>query len=93
MFSWLRRKPASNAAGIPSGAGNPGIGVKAEVGFARGGESWTEEVDVVRSAARALDHCGHEVISHETWLELPAADLSRSTGKTKKRASWPCGRT
>jgi hypothetical protein len=62
MLSSGPAKPASKAC-------NPGIGVTARVAFSNGEKSWTEEIDVVDAAARALTQCGHSVSSHGKWLE------------------------
>ncbi len=65
MFEWLRRKPPPQR----TKASVPGIGATARVAFANGEKTWTEEFNVVSAASEALSRTGHEVLSHETWLE------------------------
>jgi hypothetical protein len=69
MFSWIRRILASGPATPAPKPRNPGIGTTARVAFANGERSWTEEIDVVEAAARALTQCRHSVTSHGPWLE------------------------
>jgi hypothetical protein len=61
-------EPAST--GPPKCEGNPGRAVSGNVAFSNDERSWTEHFDVVAAAADVLGERGHQLIRHETWLEL-----------------------
>jgi hypothetical protein len=69
MFSWLRRVFSPGPAKPATKPANPGIGHTAKIAFANGERSWTEEIDVVEAATRALTECGYSVTSHGRWVE------------------------
>ncbi len=75
MFSWFQSKLSAREPQPKTSPANPGVGVKATVAFANAEKSWTEEVDIVRSAEQALNKHGHAVDSHGTWLQLRDSDL------------------
>jgi hypothetical protein len=55
-MSWFSKKQAP-----PLCPGNPGVGTTAKVAFTRGHRHWSEAIDLVRSATRALQARGHAV--------------------------------
>jgi hypothetical protein len=69
MFSWFKKKQPPPPFEPPKQpGGNPGIGTKARLSLSNGERSWTEEIDVVDSAAKALTMEGHVVECGEESL-------------------------
>lgn len=76
MFSWFKNKKVPQTVEQPAKpAGNPGIGTKARLSLSNGERSWTEEIDVVESAARALGMEGHAVEWGKDLLQHSASGM------------------
>ena len=57
-------------------AANPGVGTIAEIGFADGERTWSEDVDLVALAALECEKHDHETINHGDWLEHPSSGFA-----------------
>ncbi len=57
-------------------AGNPGEAVEGRVTLTNAERTWTESFHLIRLAARVLRDHGHEVVEHETWLDLPSSGFA-----------------
>ena len=78
IIDWLRgRKRRGAERGEDSRpvkcAANPGTGIHGRVAFANSEGSWTESFHLIHLAARVLRERGHEVVEHDTWLDLRAS--------------------
>src|SRR6516164_5853754 len=60
-MSWLKRFFGSREPGPFIPAANPGRGVEARIAFSRGDRNWTEEVNIIESAAKALEAQSHAI--------------------------------
>jgi len=83
VIDWLFGKkttppgPASPGAPIaraaskpPKCPGNPGVTAAGRIAFSNSERTWTEEFQLVPIVAGVLRSRGHEVVQHESWLEL-----------------------
>jgi hypothetical protein len=68
VFSWLRRQFGSESSRSFVPAPNPGRAVEARIQLLRGGQSWTEEVNVLEAAARALTQHDHAVFTRDSEI-------------------------
>lgn len=75
MFWFRQRREAPEL--LPD---NPAQGINARLKFQDGTRQWTEEANVVRLTAHALNQFGYRVRNHRTWLEDPASGFRIQPG-------------
>ena len=75
MFSWFRRKPASDPTTTTPAGTEPDVGLRGRVSLTRGNQTRPEEYDVIRSAVDVLGRHDHQLAAHDNRLELRESGL------------------
>ena len=70
------RRAPTDMGGPPKCPGNPGTTLEGRIAFTNGERSWTESFELIAIAAGVLRGRGHEVVEHDTWLQLRPSGFS-----------------